>query len=163
MKRKMVGALLMAALLGLVVAGSAMARPVGYGDGFGWDMGGGMGPGHHRMMGGGFCGGPVDPKDVPKDVQDMMREAQRLQLQMRLALTEDKVDAGKVRSLFERIHELRGKIGRWRGRGGHKERRFPPVAVSLARGRQDGSGALKPSAPFVMFLAPRAYRWRART
>jgi UDP-glucose 6-dehydrogenase len=66
------------------------------------------------MMGGDFYGGPVDPKDVPKDVQDMMREAQRLRLQMRLALTEDKVDAAKVRSLFEKLHDINGKIGRWR-------------------------------------------------
>lgn len=115
MNKKVFGALLMAALLGLSSAGAVMAKPMGYGQGdFGWGAGAGMGPGHHRMMGGDFYGGPVDPKDVPKDVQDMMREAQRLRLQMRLALTEDKVDAAKVRSLFEKLHDINGKIGRWR-------------------------------------------------
>ena len=53
-------------------------------------------------------------KDVPQAIRNLMNEAHRTNLQLRLALTEDKVDAAKAKALFEKAQELRGKIARWR-------------------------------------------------
>lgn len=114
---KRTGAWILAAMLAVLVAGSAFAGPrVGYGGGWGWD--GQYGPGgrrgHQMMMGPYGFMGPVDPKDVPKEVQDLMREAERLHLQMRMAFTEEKVDRAKVLGLHDKLHDLHGKIARWR-------------------------------------------------
>ena len=107
---------LVLAVVALVAfAGSAFA----YGHG-GW--GGGCRGGEPRAL----CGGEGDPQgvhsgfgarmrtEVPQAVRHLMDEAHRTQLQLRLALTEDKVDAAKAKALFEKAQELRGKIARWR-------------------------------------------------
>ena len=52
--------------------------------------------------------------EVPQAVRHLLDEAHRTQLQLRLALTEDKVDAAKAKALFEKVQDLRGKIARWR-------------------------------------------------
>ena len=103
-------------------AGSAFA----YGHG-GWGGGHCMGGTDAALWGGGgsgFGGGPQgEPrgqgvrmmgKDVPQAIRNLMNEAHRTNLQLRLALTEDKVDAAKAKALFEKAQELRGKIARWR-------------------------------------------------
>ena len=101
-------------------AGSAFAH--GHG---GWGGGHRMGGTDAALCGeGGFGGGPQgEPrgqgtrmmgKDVPQAIRNLMNEAHRTNLQLRLALTEDKVDAAKAKALFEKAQELRGKIARWR-------------------------------------------------
>jgi hypothetical protein len=53
-------------------------------------------------------------RDAPVEVRDAARELERTRLELRLALTDEKVDAAKARALFEKQLSLADKIARWR-------------------------------------------------
>ena len=52
--------------------------------------------------------------DYPKEILDKIGELQRTHLEMRLALTQEKPDLEKARSLFSRAQEIRNEISLWR-------------------------------------------------
>jgi Spy/CpxP family protein refolding chaperone len=111
-----------AALLVLALSAAAFAWNGG-GLGPCWDDGpGGPGDGPGRMMGRGLPGGEGPEggmgirgwRDAPAEIRDVARELQRARLELRLALTDEKVDAAKAKALFEKQLALADKIARWR-------------------------------------------------
>jgi Spy/CpxP family protein refolding chaperone len=110
----------MAAALVLAAAAGAFAWGGGYG-GSGWDdcgpgfmMGpGGSGPDGDRDGRPGPRGGQF-MRNAPAEIQSAMRELHRADLQIRLALTEDKVDVAKARAIFEKQLKLQEQVTRWR-------------------------------------------------
>ncbi|HDQ92928.1 MAG TPA: hypothetical protein ENN89_02295 [Synergistetes bacterium] len=51
---------------------------------------------------------------VPDEIRDKMRELQRTNLEMRLALTQEKPDVNKARLLFGQAQKLQNELSRWR-------------------------------------------------
>ncbi|WP_026369033.1 hypothetical protein [Aminiphilus circumscriptus] len=84
-------------------------------------MSGGFGP---MMMGAGDAEGVCGQKalrgraprmaQLPEDVRAKMTEVQKLYMQMRLVLLEEKPDFDKARELHEKMLTLHGELARWR-------------------------------------------------
>jgi hypothetical protein len=129
--------IILLALVGLlVVAGAAFAHwggpaPWMYQDGrFGGCRGGGPGPRMYQdgqFGGGGLRGGAMYGENVrgmgagpqylnnyPEDILKKMNDLRRTNLELRLALIDEKPDEGEVRSLFEKAEQLRKEIHTWR-------------------------------------------------
>jgi hypothetical protein len=83
-------------------------------------MSGGFGP---MMMGAGDAEGALGQKlprgraprmaQLPEDVRAKMTEVQKLHMQMRLVLLEEKPDFDKARELHEKMLTLHGELARW--------------------------------------------------
>jgi hypothetical protein len=83
-------------------------------------MSGGFGP---MMMGAGDGEGAWGQKaprgraprmaQLPEDVRAKMTEVQKLHMQMRLVLLEEKPDFDKARELHEKMLTLHGELARW--------------------------------------------------
>lgn len=116
--------LALAALLTIGTAAYAYGGPYGrFGPGMDGASYGRFGAG---MGGGAFCGSRMSSRggyfrdrdtkrvDYPKEILDKIGELQRTHLEMRLALTQEKPDLEKARSLFSRAQEIRNEISLWR-------------------------------------------------
>jgi len=128
--------IILLALAGLlVVAGVAFAHGGGparwmYQDGrFGGCWGGGprwmhqdgqfdgQGPLGGMMYQKGLRGpgaGPQALNNYPEDILKKMNDLRRTNLELHLALTDEKPDEGKIKRLFEKAEQLRKEIHTWR-------------------------------------------------
>lgn len=52
--------------------------------------------------------------EVPQDVRDKMQDLHRTNLELRLALAQDKPDVNTARLLFGKAQKLRNEIAKWR-------------------------------------------------
>lgn len=52
--------------------------------------------------------------DLPKDISVKMQELQRTNLEMRLALAQDKPDVNTARLLFGKTQKLHNELAKWR-------------------------------------------------
>jgi Spy/CpxP family protein refolding chaperone len=51
---------------------------------------------------------------IPQDIKDKMQEMQRTNLEMRLALSQEKPDVNKARLLFGKVQKLQNELSKWR-------------------------------------------------
>lgn len=52
--------------------------------------------------------------DMPQEMRTKMQELQRTNLEMRLALAQDKPDINKARLLFGKTQKIQNELGKWR-------------------------------------------------
>ena len=105
------------ALAAVLVIGTAAYA---HGGGFG-GMGGfgpGMGfEGSDKAYQGNRSGGMhrnAQDLQIPQEMKDKMQVMQRTNLEMRLALSQDKPDVNKARLLFGKFQKLQNEVSKWR-------------------------------------------------
>lgn len=74
-------------------------------DGSGQARMGNRGDGIHRN---------AQEANVPQEIRDKMQELRRTNLEMRLALAQDKPDVNKARLLFGKTQKLHNELAKWR-------------------------------------------------
>lgn len=73
----------------------------------------GSGKGYQGNRSGGMHWNAQDLQ-IPQEMKDKMQEMQRTNLEMRLALSQDKPDVNKARLLFGKFQKLQNEVSKWR-------------------------------------------------